>query len=373
MNPMKILLVDDSKSARYALRLQLQRHGIKVETADAAESALEKVRETPPDAIFMDHTMPGMNGFEALDILKTSPTTQHIPVVMCTSNEDPEFIAQAKKKGALDILSKSTAPEKLATLLERLQQAEAVPEEVPDTPPRATEGAPIQPTSAVSAPAITGEPSSEQIEERIHTLIEPVLEDYRERLLSDLIAKTDERIETRVRASITPPLEELAKRLAEDLIAKTNERLVSGLERESEHLKQHFAKIQSENSQMTTNRLLNEVVPRAVRQQLAQEQQSMAQSIQELIDESLDSLVQEPRFVRRLSNAAESSFAEKAEQLAKAKATEIAETVATERADAVAEFLVQSRKRSETSMYLLTTAAALVGVAASVIVFLLLS
>ena len=188
-----------------------------------------------------------------------------------------------------------------------------------------------------------------------------------------MVAKTGELIETRIRASIGPPLEELAKRLAEDLIVKTNEKLVAGLEREAEHLRQHFAKVQSESAQMTTNRLLNEVVPRAVRQQLEQEKQTMAQTIQELVDTSLDSLVREASFVRRLSNAVEDILADKAQQLAKTKAAEVAETVATERTDAVAEFLVQSRKRSETSMYLLSTAAALVGVAASVIVFLLLS
>ena len=47
---------------------------------------------------------------------------------MCTPNEDSEFIAQAKTKGALGILAKSTAPGKLASLLDRLTQAEEVPE-----------------------------------------------------------------------------------------------------------------------------------------------------------------------------------------------------------------------------------------------------
>ena len=71
MDPIKILLVDDSKSARYALRLHLQHHGVQVDTADSAEAALERIAETRPQAVLMDHTMPGMNGFEALDILKS--------------------------------------------------------------------------------------------------------------------------------------------------------------------------------------------------------------------------------------------------------------------------------------------------------------
>lgn len=98
MSTRKILLVDDSKSARYALRLSLQRHDCEVDTADSAESGLEKIKQDLPDAIFMDHLMPGMNGFEALDLLKADPRTAHIPVVMCTSNDDEPYRRQAQEK-----------------------------------------------------------------------------------------------------------------------------------------------------------------------------------------------------------------------------------------------------------------------------------
>jgi CheY-like chemotaxis protein len=121
MDPIKILLVDDSKSARYALRLQLQRYGIQVDTAESAEAALERIGEAPPDAILMDHTMPGMNGFEALEILKSDLATAHIPVVMCTSHDDSVFSAQAIKRGALSVLTKAVAAEKLPQILEQIR------------------------------------------------------------------------------------------------------------------------------------------------------------------------------------------------------------------------------------------------------------
>ena len=141
MDQMKILLVDDSKSARYALRLQLQRHGVEVETADSAESAFEILKGELPDAILMDHMMPGLNGFEALEAIRLDARTAHLPVVMCTSHEDADFAATAQRKGVVGILPKSVAPEKLPEILERLRTAVAAAE------------APTVPTTAPSVPA----------------------------------------------------------------------------------------------------------------------------------------------------------------------------------------------------------------------------
>jgi CheY-like chemotaxis protein len=146
MDPINILLVDDSKSARYALRLQLQRHGVLVDTADSAESALERIGEKPPDAVLMDHTMPGMNGFEALDIIKSDLATAHIPVVMCTSHDDPAYAAQALKRGALTVLSKAAAVDKLAEVLAQVQHALSAQVKVPAPAPAAP------PSDAIAAP-----------------------------------------------------------------------------------------------------------------------------------------------------------------------------------------------------------------------------
>lgn len=340
MNPMKILLVDDSKSARYALRLQLQRYGVTVETEDAAESALERIRETPPDAIFMDHTMPGMNGFEALDILKATPATQQIPVVMCTSNDDPEFIAQAKKKGALDILSKSTAPEKLEGLLDRLQLEVASPASVP--PAAVAEAQPVYP-----APTKTQQAPSE--------------------------AFTEERLDERIHASALPLMNELAERLKVDLAAQNEQTLISRLEEEADRLQNRFVKVQSEQAQLTANRLMNEVLPHVVQQQLDQEKQNIAHMVQELIDTSVDHLIEDPGFIRRLLDSVEGTAASNAERAVRHQTREIAETVASERAGEVAETLFRSSRPNSDPIYLLAAGAALVGVASAAVVYLLLS
>ena len=61
-----VLVVDDSKSARLMLRKMLQGFGMTVDTAESGEEALNYLRDRQPDAIFMDHTMPGIDGLTAV-------------------------------------------------------------------------------------------------------------------------------------------------------------------------------------------------------------------------------------------------------------------------------------------------------------------
>lgn len=114
------LVVDDSKSARFALRKFLEGFNYKVETADSASEAYRLLGGALPEVIFMDHIMPGTDGFEALRILKSDPRTAAVPVVICSSNEGDEFVLQAKTRGASDVLQKPPSPEQLAGVLANL-------------------------------------------------------------------------------------------------------------------------------------------------------------------------------------------------------------------------------------------------------------
>lgn len=117
------LLVDDSKSARFALRKLLERNGLRVDIAENAEQALDYLNDNRPDVIFMDHFMPGMDGFEAVKIIKNQPATATIPVVMCTSKDGDTYMAEAHAIGAVDILSKPATPGSLEVVLDKLCQA----------------------------------------------------------------------------------------------------------------------------------------------------------------------------------------------------------------------------------------------------------
>ncbi|AXQ30982.1 response regulator [Solimonas sp. K1W22B-7] len=116
------LIVDDSRSARFALRRHLEHHAYKVDTAESAEEAYTFLKDHQPEVIFLDHVMPGTDGFTALQHIKRDPATVGIPVVICSSNEGVDFNAEARAKGASDVLQKPPSPEQLTRVLENLQQ-----------------------------------------------------------------------------------------------------------------------------------------------------------------------------------------------------------------------------------------------------------
>jgi CheY-like chemotaxis protein len=115
------LVVDDSKSARVVLSRMLEKYGISVDTADSAESALDYMKEGRPDVIFMDHLMPGMDGLQAVQILKADPATAPIPVVMYTSQEGELYVGQAKAMGAVGVLPKTVKPIDVTKILYQLR------------------------------------------------------------------------------------------------------------------------------------------------------------------------------------------------------------------------------------------------------------
>jgi CheY-like chemotaxis protein len=85
MTRYRALIVDDSKSARVSLAKLLEAHELAVEFAVTGEEALEFLKHQLVDVIFMDHTMPGMDGLEAVTAIKGNPRTAMIPVMMYTT------------------------------------------------------------------------------------------------------------------------------------------------------------------------------------------------------------------------------------------------------------------------------------------------
>lgn len=127
----RALIVDDSTTAQYRLKKMLRRYPLDIDVADSGEAALRYLAHHVPDVIFMDHTMPGMDGFRALQIIKSHPETAMVPVIMYTAQSGDVYTGQARALGALDVVSKDTIN---ATDLSKVMEAIHIyPEEQQDS------------------------------------------------------------------------------------------------------------------------------------------------------------------------------------------------------------------------------------------------
>ena len=115
------LIVDDSKSARFALRRYLEGHAYQVDAVESADEAMRFLDSSKPNVIFLDHVMPGVDGFTVLETLRGREETAAIPVVMCSSNEGDAFNQRARSSGAQGVLHKPPNPEVLRTILRELE------------------------------------------------------------------------------------------------------------------------------------------------------------------------------------------------------------------------------------------------------------
>ena len=120
MTRKRALVVDDSKSARVILSRMLEKYDIEVDMAESAEQAIEYLKNYRPDAIFMDHLMPGMDGLQAVRAIKGNPQTAMIPIMMYTSQEGELYVGQARALGAMGVLPKQVRPVDVSKVLYEL-------------------------------------------------------------------------------------------------------------------------------------------------------------------------------------------------------------------------------------------------------------
>ncbi|NQX90072.1 MAG: response regulator, partial [Halioglobus sp.] len=115
------LVVDDSLTARTVLKHQLKQFDVVVESAHDGNHALKMLRSHTPDVIFLDHVMPGLDGFQVLERLKADRATRRIPVVMYTSQAAPHYIREAKVLGAVAVIPKDVTDEQLVDALNKAE------------------------------------------------------------------------------------------------------------------------------------------------------------------------------------------------------------------------------------------------------------
>jgi len=110
-----ILVVDDEESICQSLRGILSDEGYEVRTVGSSEDALKAIEEDVPDLVLLDIWLPGMDGLEALKIIKAE--TPQVPVIMMSGHGTIETAVKATKLGAFDFIEKPISLEKVVLLV----------------------------------------------------------------------------------------------------------------------------------------------------------------------------------------------------------------------------------------------------------------
>lgn len=122
---MRVLLIDDHALVRKGIEELLQSRGVQVvASVGSGEEGVRRARELPADLILLDVKMPGMNGVETVQALRTAGV--RAPVVMLTMSREDADLAAALRAGAQAYLLKDIEPEELVPALQAVLQGNNV-------------------------------------------------------------------------------------------------------------------------------------------------------------------------------------------------------------------------------------------------------
>ena len=115
---MNIMIVDDEPQVAEVLAKSLSRQGHKTTVVHSGEDALRIISNAAPDALFLDVSMPGINGLEVLAVVRR--TRPQLAVVVITGHATADEVEQVKKLGAVDVIPKPAALTHYHRAIERL-------------------------------------------------------------------------------------------------------------------------------------------------------------------------------------------------------------------------------------------------------------
>jgi len=117
----KILIVDDDLDLRELYKKTLSNEGFEVRTAEDGEEALSQIMQDRPDLIVLDIMMPKIHGMDTLDIIKATPETKEIKVLILSALSDKKMMDRAKELGVVDYVVKSQSD--MATVIDHIKEA----------------------------------------------------------------------------------------------------------------------------------------------------------------------------------------------------------------------------------------------------------
>ena len=115
-----VLLVDDFEDGLEMYEEYLTYRGYQVVVARNGEEAIVRARQHRPDVILLDIRMPGMTGIDAVRVLRSDTSFQHIPIVALTAHALDSERTVALKAGFDDFIPKPCLPDQLANAVDRM-------------------------------------------------------------------------------------------------------------------------------------------------------------------------------------------------------------------------------------------------------------
>lgn len=115
-----VLVVEDSAPQREMISELLAKSGMSVALATDGVEALEQVKAIQPDIVVLDIVMPRKNGYEVCREIKSDPSTQHVPVIICSSKGEDFDKYWGMKQGADAYIVKPFQPKELIGTIKQL-------------------------------------------------------------------------------------------------------------------------------------------------------------------------------------------------------------------------------------------------------------
>ena len=123
---MEILIVDDEPQVAETLARSLNRQGHRTTVVHSGQEALDCLDSVAPDAMFLDVSMPGMNGLDVMaEVKRLKPG---LAVVIITGHATAEEVERVKELGAVDVIQKPSALTHYHRAIERLHGKKAYPD-----------------------------------------------------------------------------------------------------------------------------------------------------------------------------------------------------------------------------------------------------
>ena len=122
--PIKVMVVDDSRTIRSTAEALLGKEGFTVLTAEDGFDALAKIAEDRPDIVFVDIMMPRLDGYQTCTLNKSNPKYREIPVILLSSRDGVFDRARGKLAGSEHYLGKPFSRDELVEVVRRLARAQ---------------------------------------------------------------------------------------------------------------------------------------------------------------------------------------------------------------------------------------------------------